>query len=227
MMPYIRTKLLLHPNLLALAWFAAIAFIVSCGVNAEPTLRPTPVLPIPPTATPEIHPLVNPIWNVPPSVDEQILTSDVIIRASLLSATAETETVSNGARVASTYRPLQKLRFTAHEYLKGSGPAQAIVIVRGEHTYISETEAQDAADIALARRNTSWMDAKEFYSCETLFRRKHRTVRHPVPRGKRRRKPLNSLCPTPRFNRNGIIPSTPSAGPGCLLKMRPASADNR
>ena len=161
MMPYIRTKLLLHPNLLALlAWFAAIASIVSCGVNAEPTLRPTPVLPIPPTATPEIHPLVNPIWNVPPSINEQILTSDVIIRASLLSATAETETVSSGARVASTYRPLQKLRFTVHEYLKGSGPAQAIVIVRGEHTYISETEAQNAADIALARRNTSW-DARQ------------------------------------------------------------------
>lgn len=156
MMPYIRTKLLLHPNLLALAWFAAIAFIVSCGVNAEPTLRPTPVLSILPTATPEIHPLVNPIWNVTPSINEQILTSDVIIRASLLSATAETETVSSGDSVASTYRPLQKLRFTAHEYLKGSGPAETVVIVRGEHTYLTETEAQEAADIALSRRNTSW-----------------------------------------------------------------------
>ena len=157
MMPYIRIKPLLHLNLLALSLCATVAFVVSCSLNTAPALRPTPALSIPPTATTEIiHPLINPIWRVPPSIDEQILTSAVIVRASLLSAVAETEIVSSDDGVVPTYHPLQKLRFTAHEYLKGSGPAEAVVIVRGEHTYLTETEAQDVADLTLSRRNTSW-----------------------------------------------------------------------
>ena len=51
---------------------------------------------------------------------------------------------------------MQELRFTAHEYLKGSGPTTLLVVVRGIHTYLTAAEAQADADFAVARRVTVW-----------------------------------------------------------------------
>ena len=113
-----------------------------------------------PTATPEIVLAINPPWRVSPSLEEQIFTSDVIVRASLLSATAGTETVPSAVCVAPTYRAVQELRFSTHEYLKGTGPTEVIVVVRGDHTYLTEAEAQQAAVASVSRRNTTW-DGRE------------------------------------------------------------------
>ena len=148
MMWHVDTKALFRTILLTLALCAVLSFVVACG-DSDELQMPTPTAQI-------LSQAINPIWYVPPSIDEQILTSAVIIRASLLSATAETETVSSDDGVAPTFRPLQKLRFTAHEYLKGSGPTEAIVIVRGEHTYLTEIEAQEVAEWTLSSRNTAW-----------------------------------------------------------------------
>ena len=142
----------------SVALCGVIIFVIACGANATPVTpqaRQTSLSNS--TATHQILPqAINPIWSVPPSIDEQILTSAVIVRALLLSVTAETETVVSDAGVASTYRPAQKLQFTSHEYLKGKGPSEVIVIVRGKHTYLTEAEAQEASDQALSRRNTTW-----------------------------------------------------------------------
>ena len=118
---------------------------------------PTPVAPVP-SPTPEtVEYSINPTWWVPPSLEEQIFESDVIVRASLLSAAAGTETVpSADAGVSPTYRPVQDLRFTVHEYLKGSGPNEVLVVVRGEHTYLTEAEARNEADHSVSLRNTTW-----------------------------------------------------------------------
>ena len=51
---------------------------------------------------------------------------------------------------------VQELRFTTHEYLKGTGPATLLVAVRGDATYATEAGARAAADFAIAGRVTTW-----------------------------------------------------------------------
>ena len=95
--------------------------------------------------------------RVPPSLDEQIYKSDVIVRASLLSATSGTETVPSADKgVAPTYRPVQKLRLNVHEFLKGIRPSEVVVVVSGRRTYLTEAEARREADYSVSRRNTAW-----------------------------------------------------------------------
>ena len=92
------------------------------------------------------------------SLDQMISRSDVIVRASLLSATAATETLSGSGSGSRTYRPVQKLRFTVHEYIKGSGPSEVLVVVRPRDTHSTEEGARKEADRLLSQRNTTWDD---------------------------------------------------------------------
>ena len=113
-----------------------------------------------PTATPFISSARNPAWSAPPSIDELIFSSTRIVEATLSSITATTETVDNGAGIASTYRPVHELRFTVSENLMGSGSASVLVVVRGEHTYTTKSAAQAAADERVTYRITTWDDRK-------------------------------------------------------------------
>ena len=105
---------------------------------------------------------------VAPSLEEQIFESDFIVRASLLSATAETETVPSGEGVSPTYRAVQRLRFTIHEYLKGTGPSEAEIVVRGKRTNSTRTQASSVAQAAVSRRNTTWDGRQGILFLETL-----------------------------------------------------------
>ena len=132
-----------------------------------PTTPSAPDAPTPergllvPTPTPGILSYaINRAWLVSPSLEEQIFTSEVIVIASLLSATAGTETVPSDPGVASTYRAAQVLRFRVHEYLKGTGPKEAVVRVRSRHSYLTEGEARQTADAAVSERNTAWDDRR-------------------------------------------------------------------
>jgi len=102
-----------------------------------------------------------------PSIDQQILESDVIVVASFVSATAAVQTVPGDPGVAATYRPMQVLTFRASEYLKGTGPTQFTVEVldssysyeqAGEvySGYLTQEAAMTAATDLLAQRNTTW-----------------------------------------------------------------------
>ena len=156
--------------LLALAFLANAASVASCTSGGEPMAGASPDAPAvqttpeaaalaAPSPTPEaLSELINPVSRVSPSVEEQAFASDFIVRASLISATASTETAQSGPGVAPTYRALQLLRFTAHEYLKGNGPNEIVVIVRGRHTYITQSEARVFADLRLMQRKTAWDD---------------------------------------------------------------------
>ena len=124
------------------------------------TATPTVVL-LAPTPTPsdllfkiDYFPTVY----VSPSLEEQVFDSEVIVRASLMSAAADTEPVPSDPGVAPTYRPVEVLTFQVHEYLKGSGPGEVEVRVRGNLTYLTEAEALAVAGEVLAERNTSWDD---------------------------------------------------------------------
>ncbi len=111
-----------------------------------------------PTPTPEIHSSTDPAYSVSPSLEEQVFFSDAIVRASLLSARAGTETVPSDPGVAPTYRAVHELRFTVHEYLKGSGPSEVVVVVRDEDTFVAETDALSWAQEQLLERKTTWDD---------------------------------------------------------------------
>ena len=101
------------------------------------------------------------MWTVPPTIEERIFHSDVIVLATLSSATSTAATVtSKAAGIASTYRPVQELRFTVHEYLKGSGPNVVLVVARAEHTYPTEVEAREFAERTVAERTTTWDDRR-------------------------------------------------------------------
>ena len=123
---------------------------------AMPAPTPTPAL-LRPTPTPIVQDYPDITWQVAPSLEEQVFTSPVIVRASLQAAAAAVETVPSTPGVAPTYRPVQELRFTVHEYLKGTGPA-ALVVVRGTHTFLTEAEARADAVYAVAQRVTAWDD---------------------------------------------------------------------
>ena len=111
-------------------------------------------------ASSHVHRAVNSAWRVAPSVEHQIVLSTTIVRATLQSATAAVETLPGEPGVASTYQAVQELRFTVHEYLKGSGATSLLVVVRGGHGYLSETEAREYADYQLQARVTTW-DARQ------------------------------------------------------------------
>ena len=107
------------------------------------------------------------IWSVSPSLDEQVFESDTIVRASLLSANAGTESVPTDPGVAPTYRAVNELRFTVHEYLKGSGSSEITVVVRDEDhyvprghtsTHLTQEAALSRAHEQLQQRRTTWDD---------------------------------------------------------------------
>ena len=109
--------------------------------RAVPQTMATPAL-LAPTPTPQMgHGSMNLAWRVSPSLEEQMLKSEAIVRATFESASAGTETVPSDPGVAPTHRAVHLLRFTAHEYLKGSGPSQVVVVVREDHTYVVKADA--------------------------------------------------------------------------------------
>ena len=109
-----------------------------------------------------------PHYRLPPSTDEMIFLADVIVVASLASATAGVETIPGDPGVASTYLPKHTLNFTAIEYLNGTGPSTFAVEVMdpgpvpdgGElfEGYLTSAAAQAEADKLLAERSTTWDD---------------------------------------------------------------------
>ena len=137
-----------RPGLTTLFLGVLVAFAAACGLSA-------------PTPTPKFSALtMDPTAFVSASLDEQILRSNTIVRASLLSAAAGVETVPSDPGVNPTYRPVQELKFRIHEYLEGSGSAELVVVVPGDHTYMTEAEARQSAETAVSQRNTAW-DGRE------------------------------------------------------------------
>ena len=92
------------------------------------------------------------------SLEEQIFRSNGIVRATLLSASTSTQTIPSDPGVAPTYQAVHELRFMVHEYLKGSGPNEIVVVVRDDHAFVSEADARRRAEVRLSERNTTWDD---------------------------------------------------------------------
>ena len=130
-----------------------------------------PAVLLAPTPTPQIHPPSNPAWRVAPSVEQQIFFSTSIVRATLQSATAAVETLPGDPGVAPTYQAVQELRFSVHEYLKGSGSTELLVVVRGGHGFLTEAEARDFAEWLVLARVTTWDERQAVLFLEAPARR--------------------------------------------------------
>ncbi len=162
------------------AWFCTLLVIVAaCGTDSGTAIDSTaPSIPTPATAGDSNNTTLTPTnidqvvsmvlseetdssyvparWSVPASLDEQILISDVIARATLKSATSTTEKISG--KVVRGYRAVHEFRFTIHEYLKGGGPSEALIVVRSENVYTTVAEARAVAIYTMSRRTTTWDD---------------------------------------------------------------------
>ena len=139
------------------------AIIASAPATPLPIHTSTPE-PMPaPTAVPLLVPTPvadevswHPTWNFPPSLDEQIVTSQRIVRATLKSAVAGTRTRPSSTGVAPTYLAIHILTFQVHEYLKGSGPTELAIEVAGLARHLKQANALLQATTTLAERDTTW-----------------------------------------------------------------------
>ena len=149
-----------------------------------PTPAPTETTPTPPTATstPTLRPpdplpgmigsTLDEYFFLIPSLDRQIFTSDVIVLAEFVSATAAVKTIPGKPNQQPTYRPAMTLTFTATEYLKGSGPNTFSVelwdktgwneeyLENGQRYagYLTEAKALAEAQALVAARTTTYDD---------------------------------------------------------------------
>ena len=145
-----RIRRILAWGLLTVALAAAAVGAAACGPGDDPLQRPV----YPDATQRRVSTLSDPTWRVAPLLEEQIIRSTTIVRATLQSATAAVVAEPDGGG----YRPVQELRFTTHEYLKGSGPATLLVAVRGDATHATDAAARAAAAAAVAGRVTTWDD---------------------------------------------------------------------
>ena len=147
-----RIRRILAWGLLTVALAAAAVGAAACGPGGDSLQRPV----YPDATQRRVSTLSDPTWRVAPLLEEQIIRSTTIVRATLQSATAAVVAEPDGGG----YRPVQELRFTTHEYLKGSGPATLLVAVRGDATHATDAAARAAAAAAVAGRVTTW-DARQ------------------------------------------------------------------
>ena len=103
----------LASGLLIAALGLLLAATAACGPGDDSPQRPV----YPDASQRRVATLPNPTWRVAPSLTEQIVRSTTIVRATLQSAAAAVVAEPDGGG----YRPVQELRFTTHEYLKGTG----------------------------------------------------------------------------------------------------------
>lgn len=96
----------------------------------------------------------------PPSLDQQIFDSDIIVKATFVSATPASEE-RNPRWAGRIHIPVQYLRFRSQEYLKGTGPTEFVVEIRTPEAndyygYPTSEEAIAAARTLIAERDTTY-----------------------------------------------------------------------
>ena len=90
------------------------------------------------------------------TLDETILSSDVIARVSLVSKRAFVSKRPDADW--DIWGALLEFRFQVHEYLKGSGPNEINGLVYIEYYHGSEAEAREGASQIVAAHDSRWDD---------------------------------------------------------------------
>ena len=202
--------------------------------TATPTpVVPTPaVQPIPPSTGSQVG-SVLPVWDLTPSLDEQIFFSDIIVVATLASVSASTESVPGDSGGSIKYRPLHVLQFRANQYLKGTGPNDFTVEVsvqpgiadaRDYSGYSTEAAALQTAKAHLNRRNSAYDDRQGILFLDgPLESVKSSTATSSGGSGRSdgesNQQADSSTMPSTRIIGNILL--IPSAGRGCQPKRVP------
>ena len=154
-------------------WIAAllVALSMACGETVAPTAVPVVeapvVVPAPqhdPDAASYLLSLHDEVGGWPPlydgvqSLESSILESDVIARVSYLSKRASTVRRPVPANYSFAWTAQLEFRFTVHEYLKGTGPAEIGAIAYME--YDTQAQAQAAAARIGDAHDSRW-DSRE------------------------------------------------------------------
>ena len=125
---------------------------VGCTAWSTPVVDPTATAePSSPDVIEAIHGLSIGGFSNAPSIELQIIEADIIVVATLVSATVAVQQDGN------LFRPGQALRFRSSEYLKGSGPAEFVVEVPiYEYPLSNRADAMTAAQKYLEARDTTY-----------------------------------------------------------------------
>ena len=97
--------------------------------------------------------------SYPTTLEQRLNDSEVIVRASLLSVTGTIEAKpSKDFGVAPSYAAVHLLHFKIHEYLRGEGDDQVLVMVPANSSQhiLSEADARAYTDRTLEYRNSTW-----------------------------------------------------------------------
>ena len=86
-------------------------------------------------------------------VEEKILHSEAIVRATMTSFSSEIATGANGK-----YSAVLKFNLKVSEYLKGSGPSSIVGVWVDGRSYDTRKEAEDRKTSVLAKRDSQWDD---------------------------------------------------------------------
>ena len=130
------------------------------GMSNTPVEQSQQLLIPTPTPTPDstgtAFIMTDPYHDGSLSLDEHIIYSELIAHVRPPLVSAEVLTIPSGGGVASTYGPLEELRFEVIEYLKGDGGSEIIVKTMPDlHTYLSPEQAMIASNDELKQRNTA------------------------------------------------------------------------
>ncbi len=93
------------------------------------------------------------------SIEEKIIESTEIVRATLNSVTSEVMLIHDWYGVVG-HRVVLKFNLSVSEYLKGSGPTSIVAVWTDGESYETSGEANDRRAVVDAQRDTQW-DARE------------------------------------------------------------------
>ena len=151
-----------HRTVIYVLFVGAVAAVLACGGQAQGGDAPVPTTddsvsaPAPSGSGPSPHaavPLPNRVGDT--SIEEKIALNAVIVRASLVSVSADKIVDDDG-----NHRAILKFHLNVAEYLKGTGPAKAVAIWIDGRVFDTAAEADTRKAEALAERDTQW-DSRE------------------------------------------------------------------
>ncbi len=153
---------MLYGTVICVVAVGAVAAVLACGGLAQgedapvPTTNDSVPAPAPSGSGPSPHAAVHVPDRVgDTSIEEKIALNAVIVRASLVSVSADKIVDNDG-----NHRAILKFHLNVAEYLKGTGPTKAVAIWIDGRVLDTAAEADTRKAEALAERDTQW-DSRE------------------------------------------------------------------
>ncbi len=119
----------------------------------EPAPAPPPTGGPPPSVALPLSPYVGDSL-----IEEKVIESPVIVKATMSSLSSEVVVEANGK-----YAAVLKFSLDVSEYLKGSGPSSIVAVWVDGRSYHTNSEANAARTVILAERDDQWDDREAIF----------------------------------------------------------------